>query len=311
MRPAPLLLVVALLSARTAHADRNDFTLERLIGPPSLPGAFNDPAGNIPLLSQYRSLMSEMGVVLAPKFLDRADTLGWSGFNLSFDTTFTAISNKADYWRRGVRDVSSSFLPTVTMMARKGLWAPLPSFEIGAGLSHLVGSSILALQAYAKFAVHEGFHGHPIPSIALRAAVSRPMGTAQVDMTIVSTDLSLSKSFGLAGTLRLEPYLGANLLITIVRSQVIDTTPAVDAYRQGPMSVDLNSNTTFPDQDPILRWRLFTGLRLVYSILAITAEFAYTLCNDTGLDCQRDNPMRLTDRSDGQAQLSFSAGLIF
>ncbi len=306
------LTLALMMVALPARADRNDLTLERLIGPPGVPGAFNDPNGNIPLQSSFRSLMSELGAVMAPKFLAPSDTLGYSGFHFSFDSSFTSISNKADYWRKGVRDVSSSFLPTVTVMARKGVWAPVPSFELGVGGSYLVDSSIFALIAYAKFAILEGFHGKPMPSIALRAAVSRLLGTAQADLTVVSTDLSLSKSFGLGGTLKIDPYVGANLLVMIVRSQVIDTTPYVDAFRQNPTSsIDLNSNTTFPDQDPILRWRLFTGLRMVYSILAITAEFAYTFCNDSALDCQRDNPNKLTDRSDGQATLSISGGLIF
>jgi hypothetical protein len=314
MRLLTRALVLLMALSASARADRNDLTLERLIGPPSVPGAFNDPAGNVATLSSFRSLMSELGVVMAPRFLSPSDTLGWSGFHFSFDSSFTSISNHADFWRKGVKDVSSSFLPTITVMARKGLWAPVPSFELGVGGSYLIDSSIFSLVAYAKFGIHEGFHGKPVPSIALRAAVSHLFGTEQADLTVVSTDLSVSKSFGLSGTVKLDPYLGANLLITIVRSGVIDTTPNVDAFQQsnpGGMPVDLNSNTTFPDPSAILRWRLFTGLRLVYSIVAISAEFAYTFCNDTALDCQAQNPTRVTDRSDGQAQLSLSAGFLF
>lgn len=303
--------IVALLAGSgLARADRNDLTLERLIGPPSAPGAFNDP-NSIAVQTQLRSLMSELSTVMAPKFLSPSDSLGWSGFHLSFDSSFTSISNKADFWQKGVRDVSSGFLPTLTLMARKGIWAPVPAFEIGAGATYLVDSNIWALVAYAKFAIHEGFHGKPIPSIALRAAVSRLVGTTQVDMTTISSDLSLSKSFGLGGSVKLDPYLGANLLVTIVRSGVIDTTPSVDAFQQGGQSLDLNANTTFPDPDTILRWRLFTGLRLVYSVLAISAEFSWTFCNDTATNCQQDNPQKITDLSNGQAQLSISAGLIF
>jgi len=298
-------------AAASARADQNDLTLERLVGRPANPGDFVDVQGNFPLQSAYRSLMSELGVVMAPRLLSPADTLGYSGFAFSFDSSFTSINNRADYWQRGVRDVSSSFLPTVSVTARKGLWAPWPSFELGAGFTHLVHSSIFAVNAYAKFGIHEGFHGWAVPSIALRAAVSRILGTRQVDMTVVSTDLSVSKSFGLGGTLKLDPYLGANLLVTIVRGEVIDTTPDVDAFRQGGMSVDLNSNTVFPTQDNILRWRLFFGLRFVYSIVAIGAEFSWAFCNDRAIDCGKDDPNKIVDRSDGQAQLSLTAGLTF
>ena len=172
---------------------------------------------------------------------------------------------------------------------------------------------MFALQAYAKLALHEGYHGWALPSMALRAAVSRLVGTTQVDMTVVSTDVTLSKSFGLAGTMRLDPYVGANLLVTIVRSQVIDTTPNVDAFKQYPSTVDLNSNTTFPDAagDNILRWRMFVGFRLVYSVVSLSAEFSYAFCNDTANSCGKNDLTKLMDRSSGQVQLSLAGGLIF
>lgn len=294
-----------------AHADKNDFTLDRLIGRPSMMGATNDPNGNIPLQTQYRSLMSEMGVVMAPRLLSPADSLGLSGFSMTFDTSFTSINDKADYWQKGVQQVSGSFLPTVSVTARKGLWAFFPGFEFGAGLTYLVDSSIYGLNAYVKFAIQEGFHGWILPSIAVRAAVTRLVGTQQVGMTIVSTDATISKSFGLAGTVKLDPYLGANLLVNIIRGEVIDTTPDIDAYRQGPGSTDLNSNTVFPTQDNILRWRLFAGFRLVYAFAVFGAEFSWAFCNDTAMSCGQTSATRITDRSDGQAQISLTAGFTF
>jgi hypothetical protein len=313
---ATLALAGLLATAGAASADQNDLTLERLIGMPSMPGVINDPS-TIIQQSQFRSLMSELGVVMSPKFLSPADTLGWSGFQLSFDTSFTQISNKADFWQKGVSQVSGGFLPTISVFARKGLWLPLPSIEIGAGGTKLLDSEMYALQLYIKFALHEGFHHHDdwlgviMPSIAVRGAVSHLFGSTQVDMTVISVDASLSKSFGIAGVLKLDPYLGANVLLNIVRSGVIDTTPNVDAFKQGPQGPDLNANTTFPDPDTIVRWRLTAGFRLVYWRVALTGEFSYILCNDTGSSCGVQNPTKITDRSDGQAQLSFSASMIF
>jgi hypothetical protein len=303
-------VVVALLSVATSARSDNNFSLERLIGPPSAPGQVNDPSSFI-VQSQFRSLMSEMGVVLAPRFLSPADTLGWSGFQLSLESSFTQISNHADYWKLGVRHVSGSYLPTISVMARKGIWFPLPSFELGAGGTYLIDSDLYALTVYAKFGLHEGFHKSVLPSLAVRGAVSHLFGSSQVDMTVVSVDVSISKSFGLGGMMKLDPYVGANALFTIVRSQVIDTTPMIDAYQQGPNGLDLNANTTFPDQDTIIRWRLFGGFRLVYWKLAITGEVDYVLCNDSGSNCGKDNPAKITDRSNGQLQLSLSGSLYF
>jgi hypothetical protein len=302
-------LLVTALCCGPARADQNDLTLERIIGPPPVPGAVNDPS--ISQQSQYRSLMSELSTVLAVPVLSPADTLGLSGFHLSLDTSFTQVSSSADYWKNGVENVSGNYLSTITVFARKGLWAPAPAFEIGAGGTKLLSSNMAALQLYLKLALHEGYHSWPIPSFAFRAAVSHLLGANQINLTMLSLESVTSKSFGLGGVAKLDPYIGFGVLFSWARSQVIDTTPGVDAYQQGPSGPDLNANTTFPDQDTIARWRLFGGLRFVWTVLALQAEFLYTLCNSTGRDCGRDDPTRIVDLSGGQAQFSLSLGLIF
>jgi len=236
-------------------------------------------------------------VVIAPRALSPADTLGYSGFQLAFETSFTQISNKQDFWQKGVQNVSGSFLPTLSVMARKGIWLPLPGFEIGAGASKVLDSNLYAVQGYAKLALHEGFHDWAIPSLAVRGAVSHLLGSSQVDLTVISVDATVSKSFGIAGTVSLDPYVGAGTLLGIVKGQVIDTTPGTDAFADGAGSVDVNANTTFPDPDTIVRWRLYAGFRLVYAFLALTGEFVYTFCNSTASDCNKMDPLKITDRS--------------
>lgn len=300
--------VVALPGVATA--DRNDLTLERIIGQPTTPGTFNDPTDPV-RQTMYRSLMSELSLVMAPRILTPADTLGYRGFQLDFSTSFTQISNNADFWQRGVASVSSSYLTTITVMARKGLWLPLPGFEIGAGATKLIDSSMYALVGYAKLALHEGFHDWPIPSLALRASVSHLLGASEVDLTTLALDAEVSKSFGVGGTFTLDPYVGAGSLLTWVRGQVIDTTPNVDSYMQGASSTDIDANSTFPDPSMIVRWRLYVGLRFLYDVLQISGEFAYAFCNDTAMSCDHSDPTRITDRSGGQAQFTLSVGFVF
>jgi len=50
-------LAAATLTASTARGDRNDLTLERIIGPPATPGMFNDPTDPA-RQTMYKSLMS-------------------------------------------------------------------------------------------------------------------------------------------------------------------------------------------------------------------------------------------------------------
>ncbi|HEY2745313.1 MAG TPA: hypothetical protein VGL86_11840 [Polyangia bacterium] len=298
------------LAASSARGDRNDLTLERIIGPPTVPGMYNDPTDPA-RQSMYKSLMSELGVVIAPRALSPADTLGYSGFQLAFETSFTQISNTQDFWQKGVENVSGSFLPTIGVMARKGIWLPLPGFEIGAGASKIIDSNMYAVQGYMKLALHEGFHDWAIPSLAVRGAVSHLLGSDEVDLTVVSVDATVSKSFGIAGTVTLDPYAGAGVLLDIVRGQVIDTTPGVDGFAQGGSSNDINANTTFPDPATIVRWRLYAGFRLVYAFLALSGEFVYTFCNSTATSCNEMDPLKITDRSGGQAQINFSGSFVF
>lgn len=276
-------LLVALgltLLPTAAAADPNDLVLSRL----GTINATNDDV--IPDNQSFRSLASELGVVIAPKFLSPSDTLGFSGFQFSFETAYNTINSSRAYWcateesdncsAAGAK--ASDSIYTFGVFARKGIWLPLPSFELGAGAVGVGNSGMWAAQAYAKFALHEGFHDWPIPSLAVRGAASRLMGSEQIDLTVASIDVSVSKSFGLQGTVNLSPYGGWNFLIIIPRSEVIDKTPNVDV-RDVP--TDVQMNFVFPDQDDIYRHRFFGGLKLKYYVFTLTAEVNFALAGDS------------------------------
>lgn len=278
-RLAAGLLAIA-LCALPARADSNDIVLSRL------GHAVDDGMGNtidvVGNNQQFRSMASELGVVLAPRLLAPADTLGFGGFQFSVDVGFTGISNNQGYWRvlEGSPDPGSnaavhgnSLMNTVGLFMRKGMWFPLPSFEVGAGVVSLVDSSLWSAQGYAKFALHEGFHKLPIPSIAVRGAASRMMGSADLDLTVASFDISMSKHLGVAGTMRLEPYAGWNLLVIVPRSEVLDRTPH--------MAGDPGANFVFKDQADILRNRLFGGMKVQYYVFTMTLEAAFALAGSS------------------------------
>ena len=272
----------------------NDLALECLIGPRRAKES-SDPT--LREQSMYRSLLSELSAVMALPILEPADTVGYSGFHFSFDVTATSVKKDNPYWsgylqpdgnrsQAGVRHVSGSFLPVATIMLRKGMWTPLPplpSVELGLGASNLLQSGIFALNGYFKLALHEGYHDLPIPSLALRASVSRIAGAPQVDLTVITAEGQVSKAFGVGGTFTLEPYVGGGVLFSIVRSQVIDTAPTIDLYR-GPSPLPptgynpaeaLAQKTVFPTQDDIMRWRVFGGINLHYAIVSLTGYFGY------------------------------------
>lgn len=253
----------------------------------------------------FRSLMSELGVLFAPDTTAPAQTIGFGGFHLGVDFGFTSInrhrrSNMADpvkrnfYWR-AAESVSPAALasyaadptpaagsavsaglppgiaPTVTLMARKGLWwFPAPSMELNLGARHLIGSDMWAGILGLKLALHEGFHGWPIPELAARGAVSRVFNTPGFDLTVTSLDLSLSKRFGVAATLSIAPYAGYQLLWIIADSGVIDARPD-----QASAQLDDPRYFTFLNQSNIFRHRAFGGARFNFYLASLLLELSY------------------------------------
>jgi len=341
-RPSPLLLVVGLALSwqAVARADKNDLDLLNLC---LTPDGTNHCAGgsDANAQSRYRSLMSELGVVVAPRLMTPADTLGYAGFQFSGELGITTINNNRKvsndptgiaYWN-GIEGVTSgapnavrppSSLTTVGGFVRKGLWFPLPAFEFGAGAIDVLGSHMYAMQGYAKLALQEGFHDWVLPSFAVRGSVSQLLGTSQVNMTVWGVDVLISKAFGIGGTARIEPYFGWNVLFINARSGVIDATPQCDAYAQhaslvsgganppgcapatnGPWS-DLDNNFTFPSQDVITRYRWSLGAKLKLSVLFLTVE-GDLIQGGTSHDSNAD----IVDNSSTQESFSLSAGLDF
>lgn len=257
-------IVLCALPGRTALAGDNDIVLSRL----------GDMAGDgvVGNAADFRALTSELGVVLAPRLLSPADTLGFGGFQFTADVGFTSIDASGSHWRAragssqptGTGPHGGSIMPTVGVFARKGMWFPVPSFEIGGGMVQLLGSRMVTGQVYAKLALHEGYHDLPLPSLAVRGSASRMMGESDLDLTVASVDVSAGKKIGVGGTFNLTPYGGYNLLIIIPRSELIDKTPHI--------ADDAAMSFVFRDQDDILRHRIFAGTRLRYSIFALTLE---------------------------------------
>lgn len=307
-----------------ARAGDNDLVLARLGDIVEDGGMPVDAVGRN---GDFRSLASELGVVLAPRLLEPADTLGFGGFEFTADVAMTRVHTDRAYWRalRSSPDPADpsavhgdDFMTTVGMFARKGIWLPAPSFEIGIGAVHLTGSTIWAAQTYAKLALVEGYHDLPIPSLSLRGGASRMMGSDQLNLTVASVDAMVSKSFGVAGTFNVSPYAGWNWLVIVPRSEVVDKTPHIDLR---DVEADASMSFAFPDQDRILRHRLFGGAKLKYYVFSLTLEASLALAGRSSddqpgdLDCADATAPTAdcdaTDRAGRQSTFSAAAGFDF
>jgi len=317
-RVAGVVLAIGLVSAAPAHADDNDIVLSRLATRiENAQGVLTNVIGqNL----EFRALASQLGVALAPHLLTPADTIGFGGFQLSVDYTTTTIDANAPYWRARQDATASDMLSTIGLFARKGMWFPVPSFEVGVGAVHLVDSKIWTGQLYAKLGLHEGYRSLPIPSVAVRGAVSRMMSQRELDLTVASLDVTISKHFGIGGTWRFDPYAGWNLLMIIPRSEVIDPTPNIDQLQPGN-ELDSELNFVFREQDTILRHRLLVGAKFQYYVLQLTVEAQFALAGSSTDDrpgtsdpCMPGSMTAMCDAEDtaaAQRTLSVSAGFDF
>lgn len=295
-------LVATFLVSSEARAGKYDLDLTPL-------GQVNDDGTVTQDNTAFRSLSSEVGVLMAPKPVDPADSLGLSAFSFSADISVNTLGGDQGYWSdtsRGADNVA----PTLQVMGRKGLW---PGIEIGAGATHLFDSRMWTISGYGKIALHEGFHHMPIPSIAVRGMFSRLLGAKDLDMTTVSADISLSHVFGIGKTFSLTPYAGYQALMIFSRTGIIDATPGHDEFADGPLPCDnmdpdcvVQGEFVFKRQEVILRHRPFVGLRFIFSVLRVGVEAMFVPgggSNSTDFDA--------TDESGFQQQYTISFGLDF
>ncbi len=319
-------LLVAPLIARgaVAEAGDNDLILTRLSEIQT--DGTGTPTSVVGQNLEFRALVSELGVVLAPRLLAPSDTLGFAGFQFAADVGYTSVSSDETWWRAlesspdpgattGVAHGGGT-MSTLGLFVRKGMWFPVPSVELGAGFVHLMDSSLWTAQTYVKVGLHEGYHDLPLPSIAVRGAAARLMGSNQLDLTVASLDVSASKQVGVFGTWSLSPYGGWNALFIVPRSEVLDATPNVDSLVAGN-EADSNLNFVFKDQDNIVRHRIFAGAKLQYYVFELTLEAAFALkggsVDDRGgtdVECMLGSSTTSCDSPDqAGAQSTFSAAL--
>lgn len=258
-------------------------------------------------LDGFRSLASELGVLMAAKPVDSSDSLGLSGFAVAADVSLNTISNDADFWTKTARSEPTPTLPTLQIMGRKGLW---PSLEVGAGATKLFNSRMWTMSGYAKLAIHEGFHHIPFPTISFRSMVSTLLGAKDLHMTTVGLDLSLSHVFGLGSTLNLAPYGGYQMLLVFARTSVLDATPSTDEFAGAcPAGQACPPNEFIFDSQIIARHRPFLGVRAIVNVFRIVFEGMITLPGSGTVDVTGGGTAE--DESSLQQQYTLSLGLDF
>ncbi|MFZ4734662.1 MAG: hypothetical protein ACOYM9_01890 [Bradymonadia bacterium] len=233
----------------------------------------------------FDSYVRELGMAMAPTLLGPAETLGLNGFMFSIvEYSATNVDEGADYWTRateGTLQASEafeadpegaaepeppSFLHTFHVRMRKGL--PY-SFEVGASVSYLLDSELWAFGGELKWSPNESVPELPV-DFGLRVAANRTLGSVDLDLTTLTTDLVLSRGAGLGGVVNLTPYMAYSPLFIYARSNVVDATPGFD---ESTDVNDVNSAFVLDRADPVVH-RFVLGARLVGSVVSFTPEVA-------------------------------------
>lgn len=264
-----ILAWVVLAGAPSAWALDNDPTLNRLciVVDPQSPS----PCGDVPRGDQraFGELAEAYGLAMAPRLLAPAETLGINGFAFGLQLGVTGADDEARFWDRGIRANESalqaperpSSLQTLHLDLRKGL--PF-SLELGMHLTWLFNSELFALGGSLKAALNESVTRLPI-DFALRAGVSRVVGSNELELTLSNLDFIASHRFSLR-TLSLTPYVAYTPLLIFASSGVLDSSPGDSTTPAGTF--------VFDDEDLVMH-RFTMGGRVLYGAFALTPELVF------------------------------------
>lgn len=227
---------------------------------------------------KFERLMTDLGLIIAPVFLAPAETLGINGFELALEGTVAPLYNRRDYWvgklyptDTNTVSVSEGKPQSSVVIPRLHLRKGLPfSFEIGTQVAYVPDSSLFTVGAEIKWAFQEGFRY--IPDFALRFSINHMVGSRDFELTTGGWDISISKAFGLGGSLSLTPYIGYNMLF------IDATAQAVLVLADPNIAAEHDENFNFKR----MRWqdnihnRFFVGCRLVTYIFQFAAEGVFS-----------------------------------
>jgi hypothetical protein len=230
---------------------------------------------------RFARMSSSLGLAFVPAFSETGASLGQAGFELGFSQSFQFLSLDNEDWAtdgsQGVARPPLLALSTATV--RKGLGG---SFDLGVFATYMAQSSMLSVGAELRAAIIDGLDY--APDVAIRAYGARVTGTRELDLTIAGADLMISKSFGVAGMIKLQPYGQYGMAFVNANTGVINFHPT---------SQDPTNPTA---EDGVFReihmldnryTRVALGLRLVAGAAVIGLEGNYAfgtnpVASDTG-----------------------------
>jgi hypothetical protein len=262
----------------------------------------------------FTRLINQYGFAFAPTAMHSARTTGFGGIHISLEAAYTKIDSSRDYWRRGTQGEGDpvtgqpnyensspvGMLQLYSVKLRKSFGF---GFEITGSAGTMPKTSLWSTGADVRLSLLEGFRKSIpgfIPDLAVGGGVRTISGTPELQLTISSLDVQISKPIPIAHAVTLTPWLGYQYLWIFGDSNVVDFTPATDPfaycgyagtysppYQQDPRGQysgqpicnntaggvwDFNNNRTF---DPVRlhRQRLLIGSSVRYETFMFGVQF--------------------------------------
>jgi hypothetical protein len=214
---------------------------------------------------EYEALMREVSLVLGPKMAGPAASLGSLGIEVAYELSFAQTNANLDYWQKAATNPQAS-VQAGTMRVRKGLPYGL---QVGSVLTHMFDSNMWTIGAELNMSLIDGFIA--IPDLAVRLSANTVLGNADLGMLIVGTDVVLSKSFGIAGMVSLQPWAGYSMTYTHVN------THQIDVY---PNDKDIKPDLMLLKSVGSIGHRGVFGMRVVITRVSIGGEFLRSFTDD-------------------------------
>jgi hypothetical protein len=327
-----------------------DFALERLVQNEGCRTADGQIVPGAPTCQAdedaFKRLVNQYGMALAPTAMYPAHTTGYGGFEIALEGAYTTIDPSQSYWQKGTRGPSDpttgqaatsnasppSVLQLYSLRIRKGFGMGL---ELGSQFGFMPNSSIITGGVDGRWALLEGFTY--LPDLAFAGAVRTMTGSSQVQITVPSIDVVLSKRITIAGSGRLTPWIGFQYLFLLGNSGAIDFTPATDAQQYcnyvgnnqpgGPAqpagsagrdglpvcnggSLDDFANTHVFQPVRLQRRRMFLGASYQYEIFMVGAQVSFDLGSPSDAQASAADAKALAGQP-GQLGFAFQLGAAF
>ncbi len=213
----------------------------------------------------YQSLMSELALAMGSRMVGPGASLGALGFEASYELSFVGTNSEADYWQKSAAAPSAT-VTTGQLRVRKGLPYGL---QLGANLTHLYDSNMWGIGAEMNMSLIDGFVN--IPDLSVRTSINVVLGNADLGMLIAGADLVLSKTFGIAGIMAIQPWASYSFAFTHVSTHQIDVYPTESTIQPDLMLLKQINNTSH---------RAAFGVRVVVTRVSIGAEFLRSFTDD-------------------------------